>query len=406
MSDASQAVVVRQAEVITQEMQRFMPVMSMAVAIERREMIVSAVNKLMTPDEDYGIIPGTKKNTLLQPGADKLNNLFGLVPRFEVTEKELDWTGEHHGGEPFFYFEIKCKLYRDGHLMGEGDGSANSWESRYRYRKSERVCPQCGVAAILKSKFDDGGWYCYAKKDGCGAKFHADDPAITEQETGNVINPLIHDLVNTIRKMANKRAKIAATLNATSAHEFFTQDTEDLPPEILGAERKQQPKNEAKKASEPQAETSTEEQGGSRVNAPKELLEIYEKCKGREFLGILADFREHITKLTGSADDYRAILKRNGVKEQRDMLKTSVKQREKIAQDLYYSLDVIKKSAALGVSSADIPQAAAGQTNDPLIDDLVNTLHANRKNEDLSDANESYDEGDDPDWNAVDGEVR
>jgi hypothetical protein len=36
------------------------------------------------------------------------------------------------------------------------------------------------------------------------------------------------NLVNTIQKMAQKRALVAATLIATSASEFFTQDVEDV----------------------------------------------------------------------------------------------------------------------------------------------------------------------------------
>ena len=32
-------------------------------------------------------------------------------------------------------------------------------------------CPKCGKAAIIASKFDDGGFYCFPKKNGCGAKF-------------------------------------------------------------------------------------------------------------------------------------------------------------------------------------------------------------------------------------------
>jgi hypothetical protein len=208
--------------------------MSLEVAVERREMIVKAVKSLMREgmDGDYGTIPGTPKPTLLQPGADKLNNLFGLVPTFEVTDKDIDWTGERHGGEPFFFYEVKCRLIRGGYVMGEGDGSANSWESKHRYRKSERVCPACGTDSIIKGKPEyGGGWLCYAKKGGCGAKFKAGDPDIEEQQTGNVPNPNISDVVNTIRKIANKRAKIAATLNAVSAHEFFSQDIEDSRPQ-------------------------------------------------------------------------------------------------------------------------------------------------------------------------------
>ena len=40
-------------------------------------------------------------------------------------------------------------------------------------------------------------------------------------------NPDVADVVNTIQKMAQKRALVAATLIARSASEFFTQDVED-----------------------------------------------------------------------------------------------------------------------------------------------------------------------------------
>ena len=43
-------------------------------------------------------------------------------------------------------------------------------------------------------------------------------------------NPDAADVVNTIQKMAQKRALVAATLIATSASEFFTQDMEDADP--------------------------------------------------------------------------------------------------------------------------------------------------------------------------------
>ena len=41
-------------------------------------------------------------------------------------------------------------------------------------------------------------------------------------------NPDVADLVNTILKMADKRALVAATLIATGMSEYFTQDIEDF----------------------------------------------------------------------------------------------------------------------------------------------------------------------------------
>jgi hypothetical protein len=47
-------------------------------------------------------------------------------------------------------------------------------------------------------------------------------------------NPDVADAVNTVQKMAQKRALVAATLIATSASEFFTQDLEDTDARNVG----------------------------------------------------------------------------------------------------------------------------------------------------------------------------
>lgn len=213
-----------------------MPVMDIMTAVSRRDAIVTFVSKLMIKDTHYGAVPGTDKPTLLKPGAEMLTTFFGLSPRFITEEATQDWSGENHGGEPFFHYRYRCQLWRGDLLAGEGLGSCNSWESKYRFRNSELVCPNCEQATIKKSKFPprgapqgtQPGWYCYAKIGGCGAEFTHNDPAIVEQPRGRVANPNPQDLVNTIDKMAQKRALVAATLIAINASEFFTQDLEDM----------------------------------------------------------------------------------------------------------------------------------------------------------------------------------
>lgn len=206
-----------------------MPVFGIREAIERRKIIIEYTRELMVAGRDYGAIPGTDKNTLLKPGAEKLCSLFGLTPRFPIVDKAEDWTGERHGGEPFFYYLVKCSLWRGDHLIAEGDGSCNSWEKKYRWREEQRKCPQCEQAAIIKGKKEyGGGWLCFKKKGGCGAKFKDGDASIEGQTVGAIPNPDICDLPNTILKMAQKRALVGATLIAVNASEFFTQDIEDF----------------------------------------------------------------------------------------------------------------------------------------------------------------------------------
>lgn len=205
------------------------PVVNVQTALTRYQDMKDFIDKVLNKDVDYGSIPGTgNKAVLLKPGAEKLAAFFGLTVTYEIIEKVADWTGKDHGGEPFFYFFYKVKLLRQGIVAGEGEGSCNSWETKYRYRKAERTCPECGAEAIIKGKAEyGGGWICFNKKGGCGAKFKDGDPAIESQHTGRVANPDVADIVNTIQKMAQKRALVAAVLNATNASDWFTQDVED-----------------------------------------------------------------------------------------------------------------------------------------------------------------------------------
>jgi len=215
---------------------RFAPIMKTQHALDIRAAVRDAFANLMNEGEDYGKVAGIGKPTLLQPGAQKLDNLFGLVPRFpmEMMRIEEDWTGERHGGEPFFRYMVVCQLMRDGYVMGECIGECNSWESKYRYRSADRLCPDCGKASIIQTKHKSGAeegkpknFWCAPFKGGCGHGFKLDDSAITKQETGKRPNPDICDQVNTLLKMAQKRAHVGATINATSASEFFTQDMDE-----------------------------------------------------------------------------------------------------------------------------------------------------------------------------------
>lgn len=203
-----------------------MPIMDLGLAKERRNQIVGFVKSIMIENTDFGVIPGTDKPTLLKPGAEKLATFFGLTKRFEIIERVEDWTGKDHNGEMFFYYLYRCGLYRGSMLVAESDGSCSSFEAKYRWRKAERICPECGQANIRKSK-QGGGYYCWQKTGGCGATFKAGDVAIESQEVGRITNPDVADQVNTIQKMSQKRALIAATLLAVNASEFFTQDLED-----------------------------------------------------------------------------------------------------------------------------------------------------------------------------------
>jgi len=214
---------------------------SFAITLEEAQKRLDDFKKFiasqMIDGEDYGKIPGVNKPSLLKPGAEKLCNIFGFAPHFEELRAVEDWD------KPLFYYVYRCTLTnkRTGIVESDCTGSCNSWEDRYHYRRASRLCPQCGEAAIIKSKYDDAGWYCFPKKNGCGAKFEDGDESIEDQEVGKVPNEDPFSIINTLQKMAQKRALVGAVLNATRASGSFTQDVEDLPEMPPVVRKKEEP---------------------------------------------------------------------------------------------------------------------------------------------------------------------
>lgn len=207
------------------------PVAAIQTALARYQAQKDFIDAVLKAKVDYGeAYEGSGKPSLLKPGAEKMATFFGLLPRFEDVAIIEDWTGEQHNGEPFFYYRQKCNLYRGDLLVTSADGSCNSWEKKYRYRNADRTCPTCGNATIFLSK-DKPEWFCWKKRGGCGAIFPKTDERITSQVLGKVPNTDIAEQVNTILKMAQKRALVAAVLIATNASDYFTQDIDDFPVE-------------------------------------------------------------------------------------------------------------------------------------------------------------------------------
>jgi hypothetical protein len=156
--------------------------------------LTSFIREILKKDQDYGVIPGTgKKPTLYKTGAEKLLKFFRYTPRFHLVEKITNWDPE----KPFFYFNYCCTIHDriTGKVVAEANGSCNSREKKYAY----------------KSQYD---------------------PKKPPEPQPSVYT---FSIVNTLEKMAQKRAFVGATLIATCASMFFTQDLEDMK-DVLEAE--------------------------------------------------------------------------------------------------------------------------------------------------------------------------
>ena len=182
--------------------------MALALAQMKQKLglVQSFFREVMVRDQDYGIIPGTDKPTLLKSGAEKLCELYGYAPKVAQVEEQSDMdTG-------FYRARVTVALVhrRTGIVVAEGVGEANTREGRYRWR----WVPEWK----LPKGIDTSNLQVEQRKDRNGNPYlvyrlENDDP---------------WSLWNTVLKMAKKRALIDATLSATRSSGIFTQDMDDL----------------------------------------------------------------------------------------------------------------------------------------------------------------------------------
>jgi hypothetical protein len=217
------------------------------VKVIRREVLAENI--------DFGVIPGTNKPTLLKPGAEKILNVLRLRPHYDALDKELNMESG------FILYRYRCVVSEvdTGLEIGESIGSCNSFEKKYRYRwMPEHDVPSHLDKSTLVSRTSAVEEFDFAvdKKETTGKygkpasywqQFDdaiANGTAIKVQKTTRngprsawriettmyqVPNPEIWDQLNTIDKMAQKRALVSAVLQAANVSDYFTVDIEDMP---------------------------------------------------------------------------------------------------------------------------------------------------------------------------------
>ncbi len=177
----------------------------------------------------YGIVPGTKKPTLLQPGAEKICATFRLAPKYAVED-----LSEPHNN--FYRYRVICSLYtiRDGLFVGSACGESCSAEEKYQWEKA--VCQEEWDQADptrRRVKFKN--------------KYQSEEIEQIQQVQRNAA-----DLSNTILKISCKRAYVSATRSATAASDLLDVDLEDEA--VADLAREQQGEQEAPK--KPKAKAS------------------------------------------------------------------------------------------------------------------------------------------------------
>ena len=162
----------------------------------------------LVPGADYskeGLFGKGSKPSLLKAGAEKIMTLVGCRPQYDILTEIEDFD------IPRFYYKVRCQMVhmKTGQIWGDGIGSCNSDEKRYT-------------------------WNAYAKKK----------------------RPFEFSDVNTIQKMAQKRAMVQAVLTLGRLSNLFIQDIEDYQDHPNSTESQRQTQRQAKpKETQPDPDT-------------------------------------------------------------------------------------------------------------------------------------------------------
>jgi hypothetical protein len=174
------------------------------------------MKEVLKENEHFGTIPGTKKPTLLKPGAEKVNFMFRLAASISGHENPRDLGNGHRE------YIIKTTLTHvpTGQIVGEGVGSASTLETKWKYRNKLQLIANELPKDYKENKAAYKSQGFVAKKDEVSNTWGWFKETKVENEPA--------DAYNTVLKMAKKRALVDATLTSTAASDFFTQDVEDF----------------------------------------------------------------------------------------------------------------------------------------------------------------------------------
>jgi hypothetical protein len=196
--------------------------MSVEAVKGRVQRVQEVMKAVMKEGVHYGKIvaeSSSMKPSLWKPGAEVLAMTFGLAPMIQSVV-----TGDHPDIE--FPYTSRKKEWFNGAKGRE-----------FRWVEEKGVCK--GYFEVVST-----------------CEIHSADGRVLARATGSCNNrenkyrtTAVYDTRNTVRKMAEKRAFIAAMLMATAASDMFTQDVEDGDEEEHGQTGTQQTQGGGEKSS-------------------------------------------------------------------------------------------------------------------------------------------------------------
>lgn len=163
----------------------------------RRNLIHSVMRDVLRENVHFGIIPGTKKPSLLKAGAETLAMTFNLAVELRV-EEEIVTQDE------VSYRVLATLRNRSGSVVGSAHGTCSTREEKYRWR-----------AAVHENEY---------------RATEEDRRRIVFDATGEEYQQVRQDpgsQRNTMLQMASKRGMVAATRTALAASDIFSPERED-----------------------------------------------------------------------------------------------------------------------------------------------------------------------------------
>lgn len=189
----------------------YAPAMEMDRAIKLFDQIRVFCKKNMIEGIDFGKIPNVDKPSLFKSGAEKLNIWFNLIPSYDVRTEMIKF-----GDKEILSIDTDCILKDiSGNVRGTCSGNCNSAEDKYsqstKWMSAAKLPPDLDKSKLKSKELDN-------KYPG-GAKTYT-LYAVT-------ITPNPFGLLNTMKKMSQKRAFIGAILMATGTSQVFAESTSD-----------------------------------------------------------------------------------------------------------------------------------------------------------------------------------
>lgn len=157
------------------------PMYSPDEMIEFHKDVTALITKALVKGQDYGSVPGINKDFLFKPGAERLCKAFGCTAHYDIVSSEVNYDVQDKVKTKYeektvkgrFSYTIRCSLKaNDDRIIGDGIGLASTTEKKYSYAPCDNN--------------------------------------------------------NTVIKMAQKRALVAAVLNAFGLSDRFTQDEDSV----------------------------------------------------------------------------------------------------------------------------------------------------------------------------------